>query len=163
MLKKSIQALLEAGDNADSLRSVETMTESAYKCYEVKWGYLKPILAEGGKVGLNIGNHLINGQSLHKISYQTFSTALDSQDPQGMAFSNLPNQCYPTTYRANGYVDIFKRSYVLSGDPWGRCIAFVTPPAIEIDTPEQLRYANYVAVSRSYNVVRFERSRNGTG
>ncbi len=141
MLKKSIQTLIEAGENADSLRSVEVMAESAYKCYEIRYGYLTPIIS--------IGYKPLSTQDLHNITYQTFSD---------MALSNQSNQIFSTTYRANGYVDIFKRDRILSGDPWGRAtIPFITPPAIEIDTPEQLRYANYVVSSRGYDVFKFDR------
>ncbi len=61
-----------------------------------------------------------------------------------METANLPDQQVVPTYRGNGYVDIVKPDYLMGhGELWGRCIAYVTPAVIEIDTPEQLDYARW--------------------
>ncbi len=38
LIQKAIDIFVEAGDNATSLRGVEEMTESAWKCFEIKYG-----------------------------------------------------------------------------------------------------------------------------
>ncbi len=158
VLKNSIQALLEAGDAADSLRSVEPMPESPYKSYEIQFGFLNPVFASGYCQGLQ-DRHNVDKQGIQ--DYQgleghpelTYSTLSDA-----MTVSNLPNQSFPPSYRCNGYVDIFKADRVKAGQPWGRCIAYVTRPTIEIDTPEQLRYVDYVVRSRGYReLIQFTR------
>ncbi len=148
VLKNSIQALLKSG--ADSLRSVELMTESAYKCYTLRQSgtlqFLSPVFTSLDSQGLQPVNFvdkskcsdtkgLLAGNSCHNVYYQTLSD---------MDFSNLPNQLLPPTYRCNGYVDIFRRSNVLVGKPWGQVLGFITDSVIEIDTIEQLRYAEWV-------------------
>ncbi len=59
--------------------------------------------------------------------------------------ANKPNHLLPRTYKGNGYIDIFRVEQVLSGDLFGdRCLGFVTPPVIELDTPEQWEFAEYI-------------------
>lgn len=95
-------------DGYDSLRSVELMSESAYKCFRVGHGVLRPL------------------------------TKID--------FTDLPNQKLPKTYHPNGYVDIMRSEIVLAGSLWGRGrYAYVTPRTVEIDTPEDLQYAEFIA------------------
>lgn len=58
--------------------------------------------------------------------------------------TTLPNQVFPTSYMANGYVDILKPEYILSTeDLYGRAQAYITPNVVDIDTPEDLEYANF--------------------
>ena len=67
--------------------------------------------------------------------------------------ANLPNQRLPATYRGNGYIDILKASQIRKGPllMWGQyCIAFITPPVIEIDTEDDLAYAQWWYEHRSY-------------
>jgi len=93
-------------------------------------------------------------RSLHEMSesaYKTFeienaymkSVFLGSFDIEA---SNLPRQMVKTTYDANGYVDVLRTSYILEhkkihGD---QVIAYVTPRAYEVDTPEDFKYLEYL-------------------
>ena len=59
--------------------------------------------------------------------------------------ANRPRQDYETTYDANGYVDIFRSSFVIEnkrllGD---RVLAYVTPRIAEVDTFEDFDYLEY--------------------
>jgi len=61
--------------------------------------------------------------------------------------ANKPRQFYPTTYDANGYVDILKTEYILQtgmskihGD---KVLAFQVPQIIDIDEQRDLDYARY--------------------
>jgi CMP-N-acetylneuraminic acid synthetase len=112
--------MVAAGDSADSLRSVEEMSESAMKCFTLRPGsFLVPIAGS-------------------------------------MSAANLPNQMVTPTYKGNGYIDIVKARQVwecpneknLFGD---RCIGFITPRTIEIDTEEDLRYAEWIIQEKRYN------------
>jgi N-acylneuraminate cytidylyltransferase len=98
LVEQAVQTILDAGEDATSLRSVEEMTENVEKCFYINRGYLNPVIGD-------------------------------------MDRANRPNhECTPS-YRGNGYVDIVKETQVRDGDLWGnRCIGFVTPPVIEIDT-----------------------------
>lgn len=58
---------------------------------------------------------------------------------------NQPRQVFPKTYVANGYVDIYKSSYVVKnkkilGD---KVIAYITPRIFEVDTLEDYDYLEY--------------------
>lgn len=96
----------------DSLRSVEEMSESAFKCFRIRGGLLDPLTL-------------------------------------GVDVTDKPNQELPKTYHPNGYVDIVRKEVVDSGSLWGRGrYAFITPPTVEIDTPEQWEYAEYLCWRR---------------
>ena len=96
----------------DSLRSVEEMPESAFKCFGMKDGFLRPLT-------------------------------------KGIDVTDRPNQALPRTYHPNGYVDIVRREIVERGALWGeRRYGFITPPVIELDTPEQWEYAEYLINNR---------------
>lgn len=61
--------------------------------------------------------------------------------------TNQPRQMFPKTYIANGYVDIYKSSYVVKnkkilGD---KVIAYVTPRIFEVDTVDDFDYLEYLA------------------
>ncbi|MCK4431226.1 MAG: hypothetical protein KAW19_07970, partial [Candidatus Aminicenantes bacterium] len=65
--------------------------------------------------------------------------------------ANQPRQVFPKTYIANGYVDIYKSSYVvknkkLLGD---KVIAYVTPRIFEVDTLEDFDYLEYQVAKKS--------------
>jgi CMP-N-acetylneuraminic acid synthetase len=97
-----------------SVRSVQAMEESAFKCF----------------------------------TRQTNDGLLDAiRNPKGHDCTNLPNQMCIQTYSPNGYADIlypgspqFNRSNIFGNVIYG----FITPPAIELDTPEQWAYAEYL-------------------
>ena len=57
--------------------------------------------------------------------------------------ANLPNHLYPPTYRNNGYMDIYRIPYDDS-----RVMGFVTERTLEIDTEEDLKYAEYILERR---------------
>ena len=117
-IEEAIGTLIYAGDYATSLRSIEEMGESAWKCFHLRYGYLVPLRGD-------------------------------------MGAANLPNHLVTKTYRGNGYVDIIKSKQVsdpasgpeggaITDNLWGdRCIGFVTPRAIEIDTEDDLRFAEF--------------------
>ena len=65
---------------------------------------------------------------------------------RGVDGCNDPDQTYPASYVGNGYIDIITRETIENGGTFGNhCMGFVTPAVIEIDTPEQLDYARYLA------------------
>jgi len=111
MMLKAID-VIEYDPDASSLRSVQEMPESAFKCFTLdEWHIANPI-------------------------------HYNDRD-----FSNFPNQACPKTYAANGYIDlIFPRAHgfelnnVFGFDIYG----YITPPTIELDTPEQWAYAEYL-------------------
>lgn len=60
--------------------------------------------------------------------------------------ANNPRQVFPKTYIANGYVDIYKSSYVVKnkkilGD---KVIAYITPRIFEVDTVDDFDYLEYL-------------------
>jgi len=59
---------------------------------------------------------------------------------------NAPRQGFPETYVPNGYVDILKTEYILSGKGFhgDRVLGFETPVSIEIDREEDFDHLNYV-------------------
>lgn len=59
--------------------------------------------------------------------------------------TNKPNQSFPITYKANGYVDILRSEYILNHkDLYGNRIrGFITPRTIELDTLEDWEEAEY--------------------
>jgi N-acylneuraminate cytidylyltransferase len=59
--------------------------------------------------------------------------------------ANLARQGFPTTYVANGYVDVLSVRFIRStglmhGD---RVMAFLTPPAVEVDTEMDFQLLEY--------------------
>ena len=109
MVEAAIARAKEAYDSITGLRSIEEMRESAYKNFEVDFGYLKPLIGT-------------------------------------MTETNWPNQVCPRTYKANGYVDIIlpKGGELLKNVYGNACLAFITPRTVEIDTIEDLRYAEWL-------------------
>ena len=53
----AIRMMIEAGDSADSLRSVEEMGESSWKTFEIEDGLLKPIV--GSMFQANLPNQMV--------------------------------------------------------------------------------------------------------
>lgn len=67
-------------------------------------------------------------------------------------YYNLPRQMFPKTYNPNGYVDIIKTTFVkhhnsLHGP---RMIGFETPYTVEIDTPDDFIFLEYVIEKQSH-------------
>ena len=61
--------------------------------------------------------------------------------------ANLPRQKYEKTYKANGYVDIIRSSFVIENEKvfGNRVIAYITPGITDIDTLEDFEYLEYKA------------------
>jgi CMP-N-acetylneuraminic acid synthetase len=100
-----------------SIRSIQEMPESAYKCFRRIDDMILPIVRDSGPL------------------------------------VNLPNQQCPKTYIGNGYIDIiFPHSKHFKADNvFGDCIrGLETPPTIELDTPEQWDYAEYLLLKESF-------------
>ncbi len=59
--------------------------------------------------------------------------------------ANRPRHLYPTSYDANGYVDILKTSHILKTNKihGNKVLAFYTPYITDIDTIKDLEYARY--------------------
>ena len=77
------------------------------------------------------------GESELLQSVATGSVALDD--------ANEARQEFPTTYRANGYVDVLSVEHIqrqrqIHGD---RVVAFVTPPTTEVDSSEEINYLEF--------------------
>jgi N-acylneuraminate cytidylyltransferase len=69
--------------------------------------------------------------------------------------TDKPNQALPATYHPNGYVDIARREIVdpggQNGSIWGKSrYGFITPRAVELDTPEDWEYAEYIWTKRQH-------------
>ncbi len=57
----------------------------------------------------------------------------------------LPKQMVPKVYKPNGYIDILKPEVVLGGSIHGsNILPFIVPSTIEIDSLQELKYAEYV-------------------
>lgn len=102
LIDAAVQAFRDS-TKATALRSVQEMSESAYKTFE---------LAEGGQ--------------LKRLCAE--DTALDS--------ANNARQQFPSTYQANGYVDVLSSAFIRkSGLIHGNYVMpFITPPVVEVDT-----------------------------
>ena len=66
--------------------------------------------------------------------------------------ANNARQGYPKTYRANGYVDVVKSSYInefkkIHGN---RVIAFVTPSVEEVDTMDEFAYLEHLIAMKPH-------------
>ena len=58
---------------------------------------------------------------------------------EDMDSANKPRQTLPTVYRPNGLIDIIRSSTLRANYIHGnRCLKFMTPPAIDLDTPRDL-------------------------
>jgi len=93
-------------------------------------------------------------RSVHEMSESAYKTLEMSPEgwlaPLGMVeraldTANLARQGFPTTYVANGYVDVLSVRFIRStglmhGD---RVMAFLTPPAVEVDTEMDFQLLEY--------------------
>jgi CMP-N,N'-diacetyllegionaminic acid synthase len=108
-ITEAIKQIRAASINATGLRSVELMSESAFKCFTMP-AFLSPIPC--------------NGKDM----------------------TDIPNQLVTPTYKPNGYIDICKPEIVARGKLWGDwVIGYITPRTVEIDTPEDWDYAEFMA------------------
>ena len=77
-------------------------------------------------------------------------------DPRA-EYYNLPRQAFPAAYHPNGYADILRSEFVMRQEslhgPF--ILAFVTPPAVEIDTPEDFAYLDYVVERKGHSLERY--------
>jgi len=92
-------------------------------------------------------------RSVHEMpesAYKMFETEGEFLKQVGSASydldsANLPRQAYPKTYKANGYVDVLRTSFVTKNRKLhgNRVLAFITDRIIEIDTQEDFEYLEY--------------------
>jgi len=68
--------------------------------------------------------------------------------------ANLPRQKYEKTYKANGYVDIIRSSFVIENEKifGNRVIAYITPWITDIDTMKDFEYLEYQA-AKDHTIV----------
>jgi N-acylneuraminate cytidylyltransferase len=68
--------------------------------------------------------------------------------------ANRPRQEYAETYDANGYVDIFRTSFIIGNERLlgDRVLAYVTPHISEVDTLEEFNYLEY-QITKNPDVV----------
>jgi CMP-N,N'-diacetyllegionaminic acid synthase len=59
--------------------------------------------------------------------------------------ANRARQGFPKTYKANGYVDVLKSSFVLEHHMihGNRVLGFMTPPAVEVDSLDEFELLEY--------------------
>lgn len=120
-VERAIKTVEQAHDSISGLRSVEEMSETAYKNFKILYSFLTPL----------------------------FGT---------MADTNTSTQLLPKTYKANGYVDIIlpKQGKLPESVYGDRCIPFITPRTIDIDTIEDFQYAEWLIKMEGYREeVRF--------
>ena len=94
-----------------SLRAVHENPETAYKSFELKNKFLKPL------------------RGVKKTMDQL----------------NNPRQNFSKTYSANGYVDLYRKEFILKnkklfGD---KVMGYITPLTMEIDSKAELDYMNF--------------------
>ena len=85
-----------------------------------------------------------------------FLTGLFPGDPRP-EYYNLPRQAFPAAYHPNGYVDIIRTGFVSRQEslhgPF--ILAVVTPAAVEIDTPEDFAYLDYVVENKGHPLQQY--------
>ena len=93
-----------------SLRAIHENPETAYKSFELKGKYLKPL----------------NG----------VKKTIDQL--------NNPRQSFSKTYSANGYIDLYRKEFILKNKKLfgNKVIGYITPLTTEIDSLEELEYLN---------------------
>src|SRR5487761_2613775 len=108
---------LKACEWATALRSVEEMSESAYKCFEIAPAFGGGELRGIGALGV---------------------------EHAGLDAYNDPRAEFPKTYRPNGYVDVLRADSVYRGFIHGTAVLpYITPVVTEIDTEEDFEYVQY--------------------
>jgi len=128
-IEEAIRTIKYVAD-ATGLRSVELMSESAFKCFTMAGPRLEPIKWWDGE---------FEGGFYHDLT-------------------DRPNQLVEPTYRANGYVDIARVDQILSGKLWGdQVIGYITPHTVEIDTIDDWEYAAWMMGRHVEQNLRFGR------
>ena len=92
-------------------------------------------------------------RSVHEMSESAYKTLEIDRDylkcicsgSFDLDAANQPRQVFPKTYIANGYVDIYKSSYVVNNKKilGNKVIAYITPRIFEVDTLEDFDYLEY--------------------
>jgi N-acylneuraminate cytidylyltransferase len=98
-------------------------------------------------------NNATSLRSVHEMSETAYKTVEIDRDylkcicsgSFDLDATNQPRQVFPKTYIANGYVDIYKSSYVVKNKKilGNKVIAYVTPRIFEVDTLEDFDYLEY--------------------
>jgi len=92
-------------------------------------------------------------RSIHKMSHTSYKSFEIEDNKLKMINSNnfdiekttLPRQSFPSTYDANGYIDIVKKSNIVSGFIHGsKVMPFLTKKTYEVDEIEDLEYIKYL-------------------
>ena len=88
-------------------------------------------------------------RSVHELSESSFKTfTIEQGILKGFSdeYKDQPNQLVPPTYSGNGYVDILVTQQILENNTlYGNSIMpFITQHTVEIDTPNDLLYANWL-------------------
>ncbi|HEY4507125.1 MAG TPA: acylneuraminate cytidylyltransferase family protein [Candidatus Paceibacterota bacterium] len=94
-------------------------------------------------------------QKMFKIGEGGYWTGFFPDDPRP-EYYNLPRQSFPTAFHPNGYVDIVRPDFIKQnpGLFYGqKSLAFETPFTIEIDTPEDVEYLEYIFTKKQDNSV----------
>ena len=70
---------------------------------------------------------------------------------------NLPKEAFDTVYIPDGYVDVLRRTYVMSGEllHGDRMIGFETPVTTEVDTVEEFELVQYLLDKRGSVLTRY--------
>ncbi len=94
-----------------SLRAVHENPETAYKSFELKNKFLKPL------------------KGVKKTMDQL----------------NNPRQNFSKTYSANGYIDLYRKEFILKNKKLfgNKVMGYITPLTMEIDSKAELKYMNY--------------------
>jgi len=96
-------------------------------------------------------------RSVHKMSESSYKTLEINNGilttltafKGGEIDANKPRQSFPDTYQANGYVDILSTSFILKNNEihGKKILPFITKPAYELDSIEDLDYLEYLAAN----------------
>ena len=96
-------------------------------------------------------------RSVHKMSESSYKTLEINNGilttltafKGGEIDANKPRQSFPDTYQANGYVDILSTSFILKNNEihGKKILPFITKPAYELDSIEELDYLEYLAAN----------------
>jgi len=80
-----------------------------------------------------------------------FLVGLFPHDPRP-EYYDLPRQAFPPAYNPNGYVDITRPDFVRKSNTLHgpRILAFVTPFAAEVDSPEEFEYLEYLIEKKGH-------------
>jgi CMP-N,N'-diacetyllegionaminic acid synthase len=100
-----------------SLRAIHENPETAYKSFELKNEFLKPL------------------KGLRKTIDQL----------------NSPRQNFSKTYSANGYIDLYRKKFILKNKKLfgNKVMGYITPLTMEIDSKEELNYMNYNGINQN--------------